>query len=666
MADIEDIFARAIALPPPQRPTFVRSECGNDEHAVVEVDLLIASHEKNESGGFVLDDPLGAESNAADVSLLCGTTVGRYKLLEQIGEGGMGIVFMAEQVEDVRRRVALKVIKLGMDTRQVIARFEAERQAMALFDHANITKVLDAGVTESGRPYFVMELVSGVPITDFCRAESFDLGKRLELFVQVCDAVHHAHQKGIIHRDLKPSNILVTVVDGRPIAKVIDFGIAKAIGHQRLTEKTLFTRFAAMMGTPQYMSPEQAELNGMDVDTRSDIFSLGVLLYELITGTTPISGEELRETHPGQLHETIRETAIETPTHRLARLRRENARGSRVAQKAELAKRRHACELDWIAMKALAVDRGKRYASANEFAADVARFLAGEAVLAEPPSRLRSLNAFVNRYRGTLAVATTLAGAILTAAIACVVFAIQARDANRGLVESNEKLKNHVQQLEAAEARIRESVLERQHEMAISVALVKFEMMFSETMFELSLERFPEYFEPVSEEYPTSDYELCMMFDQRLLLELPNRKHVQGYLERIEDVIDNDDEILRRAYDESMEGVVLEEQHTSECLQLQEMANARLPEHRHLFYRSLVAEYRKVFGERDPVVAEALQLLAVSLLEASEIGEAEARLREALAIGEGESLDSARELLRQAIARNNHEKGSHSDASRHD
>ena len=650
MADIEDIFARAIELPQNQRQVFVRAQCGDDEGAAAEVGLLIESHEKNESGGFVLDDPLVVETDAAEVSPLCGSTVGRYKLLEQIGEGGMGVVFMAEQIEDVRRRVALKVIKLGMDTRQVIARFEAERQAMALFDHAHITKVLDAGATETGRPYFVMELVSGVPITDFCRAESFDLSQRLELFVQVCGAVHHAHQKGIIHRDLKPSNILVAVVDGEAVAKVIDFGIAKAIGHQRLTDKTLFTRFASMMGTPQYMSPEQAELNGIDVDTRSDIYSLGVLLYEMITGTTPLSRKELSETHPANLHETIRDTAIETPSNRIARLQRDAAESAGTRYSDKVGKRRHPSELDWIVMKALAQDRGQRYASANEFAADVSRFLVGDAVLAEPPSRLRRLYAFVHRYRRSLLAAGTLTLAILTAAIACVMFALQARDANRGLVESNRKLKMHIQQLQEAESRIRETALQRQHETAISVALVKFSMSFDETIFELAYERFPEQYD---EQYDLStfdgeplDYQLCMTFDKSILLDLPKTEIVGDYLRRIRRVFEDDDEIMRRAFEESLDAESLEEQHTPECLMLQEAANTRIPEHRHRFYRNLVDEYRRVFGERDAVVAEALQLYAVSLIQSGELGEADARIREALAIGKGARLNSARELLR--------------------
>ena len=245
-----------------------------------------------------------------------GDRIGRYKLLEKIGEGGMGVVYMAEQEEPVRRRVALKIIKLGMDTRQVVARFEAERQALAMMDHPNIAKVLDGGATETGRPYFVMELVQGVPITEFCDKNQLSTEERLKLFIPVCQAIQSAHQKGIIHRDIKPSNVLVTLHDGVPVPKVIDFGIAKAT-NQKLTEKTLFTNFATMIGTPAYMSPEQAEMSGLDIDTRSDIYSLGVLLYELLTGTTPFPEKRLRSVGYSEMQRIIVEEEPERPSTRL-------------------------------------------------------------------------------------------------------------------------------------------------------------------------------------------------------------------------------------------------------------------------------------------------------------------------------------------------------------
>src|SRR5262245_16953251 len=261
-----------------------------------------------------------------------GMMVGRYKLLQQIGEGGFGVVFMAEQTEPVQRKVALKIIKAGMDTREVIARFEAERQALALMDHPNIARVLDAGTTEAQRPFFVMELVRGMPITKYCDENNLSTRDRLELFIHVCRAIQHAHQKGVIHRDLKPGNVLVTLHDGEPVPKVIDFGVAKALG-QKLTEKTLFTRFEQMIGTPAYMSPEQAALGGLDIDTRSDIYSLGVILYELLTGVTPLDEETLRQGALDEIRRMIRETDPPKPSTRLLSL------GGRLA---EVAKHRHA------------------------------------------------------------------------------------------------------------------------------------------------------------------------------------------------------------------------------------------------------------------------------------------------------------------------------------
>ena len=284
--------------------------------------LLLAAEQ---AGNFLEEPPTGLTKGAGSTLAITepsertGDRIGRYKLLQQIGEGGCGVVYMAEQEEPVRRRVALKVIKLGMDTKSVIARFEAERQALALMDHPNIAKVFDGGVTQTGRPYFVMELVRGVRITDFCDEARLSTEARLRLFVQVCQAVQHAHQKGIIHRDLKPSNILVTVNDGAPVPKVIDFGIAKATG-QRLTDKTLFTQFHAFIGTPAYTSPEQAEMSSVDIDTRSDLYSLCVLLYELLTGRTPFDGEELLRSDLDEMRRVIREEEPARPSMRLSTL----------------------------------------------------------------------------------------------------------------------------------------------------------------------------------------------------------------------------------------------------------------------------------------------------------------------------------------------------------
>src|SRR4029077_18959673 len=316
----DELFFAALEIDDREaRESFLVASCGRDSELRGRVERLLTA---NSRVGHFLDPP-AAVSTVAHSSLPLvegpGTVIGPYKLLEAIGEGGMGVVYMAEQVEPVRRKGALKVIKPGMDSRQILARFEAERQALAMMDHPNIARVLDADATDSGRPYFVMELVRGIPITDYCDREQLSVPDRLDLFVLVCRAVQHAHQKGVIHRDLKPSNILVTVSDGAPIPKVIDFGIAKATGH-RLTDKTLFTGFTQLVGTPLYMSPEQAELAGVDVDTRSDIYSLGVLLYELLTGATPFDQETLRKGALDEIRRIVREEEPPKPSTRLSAL----------------------------------------------------------------------------------------------------------------------------------------------------------------------------------------------------------------------------------------------------------------------------------------------------------------------------------------------------------
>ena len=337
-----------------------------------------------------------------------GAQIGPYTLREQIGEGGFGVVYVAEQASPVRRKVALKIVKPGMDTKNVIARFEAERQALALMDHPNIARVLDAGATDSGRPYFVMELVQGVPITEFCDKNSFPTGRRLELFMDVCHAVQHAHHKGIIHRDLKPSNVMVTLHDGKPVPKVIDFGVAKALS-QQLTEKTIYTSYGQMIGTPVYMSPEQAEMSGLGIDTRSDIYSLGVLLYELLTGKTPVGAERLQVSGYNEMLRIIRDEEPPRPSTKVTTLGAEATVIARNRQTDPRKLQQHlAGELDWIVMKALEKDRDRRYDTANNFAADIKRFLSDEAVHACPPSRAYLLRKFIARHRGPLAMAVSL------------------------------------------------------------------------------------------------------------------------------------------------------------------------------------------------------------------------------------------------------------------
>ncbi len=403
--DEEWIFHSARMIEAPEaRDRFLDHVCGGDAALRSRIQALLRVHERD---GDFLKSPSGAGALAdGSIKESPGSIIGPYKLLEQIGEGGFGVVFMAEQQSPIRRKVALKVLKPGMDSRSVVARFEAERQALALMEHQNIARVLDAGETASGRPYFVMELVRGIPITSFCDDNHHLVHDRLRLFVDVCQAVQHAHQKGIIHRDLKPSNILVTLHDGKPVPKVIDFGIAKAMG-QQLTDKTLFTGFARMIGTPSYMSPEQAEMSGLDADTRSDIYALGILLYELLTGAPPFDQDRVRLAGFDEIRRIIREEEPPKPSTRMSTLgelastvsasRRSDPRGLSQLYRGEL---------DWIVMKALEKDRNLRYETASALAADVQRYLNNETVLACPPSTWYRLRKTVRRYRTAVVAAS--------------------------------------------------------------------------------------------------------------------------------------------------------------------------------------------------------------------------------------------------------------------
>jgi eukaryotic-like serine/threonine-protein kinase len=445
-----EIFTNALKLTTPaERAAYLQGACAGNPPLRAALEALLHAHASDP--GFLEQPamPLRAtadsappnvpanETTAAAPTEQPGIVIGPYKLLQEIGEGGMGTVWMAEQTQPVQRKVALKIIKAGMDSRHVLARFEAERQALALMDHPHIAKVLDAGATREGRPYFVMELVKGQPITQYCDAHRLTPKERLELFVPVCQAIQHAHQKGIIHRDIKPSNVLVAPYDGKPVVKVIDFGVAKATG-PKLTDKTLFTEFGAVIGTLEYMSPEQAELNNQDIDTRSDIYALGVLLYELLTGTTPLDRKRLKQVSFVELLRHIREDEPPKPSTRLSESHDTLASISaqRQMEPAKLTRMMRG-ELDWIVMKALEKERTRRYETASGLAQDVQRYLADELVEARPPSAGYRLRKFARRNRAVLATAAAMILLLLAGVAASLWQAQKARAAAKAEKQAN-------------------------------------------------------------------------------------------------------------------------------------------------------------------------------------------------------------------------------------
>jgi non-specific serine/threonine protein kinase/serine/threonine-protein kinase len=400
---VKKVFHEALKVHVDLRPAFLDATCGDDKALRAEVEELIVAHDE------VGDDTSSAAPVSADAGVFPiegpGTMIDRYKVLEQIGEGGMGVVYLAEQQKPIRRRVALKIIKLGMDTKEVIARFEAERQALAMMDHTNIARVFDAGTTELGRPYFVMEHVPGIPITEYCDQHRLNARERLQLYIPVCQAIHHAHQRAVIHRDVKPSNVLVMVQDGKPVPKVIDFGVAKAT-NQRLTEKTLFTGQGVLIGTPVYMSPEQAEMTGLNIDTTTDIYSLGAMLYELLAGAPPFDPKSLREAGLLAIHQMIREVEPVKPSTRFHSLGGEatTVAERRRTEPATL-ERQIRGDLDWITMRAMEKDRSRRYQSASEFAADIDRYLRNEPVEAGPPGTTYQMKKFMRRHKAGVGLA---------------------------------------------------------------------------------------------------------------------------------------------------------------------------------------------------------------------------------------------------------------------
>ena len=456
---VEELFFDALKLPEAAvRAAFLERACSGDaalraaveqalaEHAEVEQFFSASRPNIEEEAEIVRHLAATTETNkgatsAFDTDRIVGTRIGPYKLLQKIGEGGCGAVYMAEQEKPVRRKVALKIIKLGMDTKSVISRFEAERQALALMDHPNIARVLDAGAMVTGRPYFVMELVRGVRITEFCDSNKLPQRQRLELFIQICSAIQHAHQKGIVHRDVKPSNILITMMDGEPLPKVIDFGIAKATGRERLTDNTLFTAYAQFVGTPAYMSPEQAQMTNMDVDTRSDIYSLGVLLYELLTGKTPFDQKELMAAGIDAMRRTLSDREPERPSARLDILTPEELTATAHKRLVEPSRLRLELQgdLDWIVMKALEKDRSRRYQTANGLALDVQRYLDNEPVTARPPSRLYRLQKLVRRNKAVFAASVVVAATLVVGTAVSTWLWLKEREARQQMLAAEQQ-----------------------------------------------------------------------------------------------------------------------------------------------------------------------------------------------------------------------------------
>jgi serine/threonine protein kinase/tetratricopeptide (TPR) repeat protein len=565
--------------------------------------------------------------------------IGRYRLLQKIGEGGFGIVYMAEQKEPVKRRLALKIIKIGMDTREVVSRFEAERQALALMDHPNIAKVLDAGATETGRPYFVMELVRGTRITDYCDEQNLPTLERLKLFTQVCQAVQHAHQKGIIHRDLKPSNILVTLNDGVAVPKIIDFGIAKAT-QVELTDKTVFTRFQQFIGTPAYMSPEQADLTSVDIDTRTDIYSLGVLLYELLTGKTPFDSTELLQAGLEAMRRTIREKEPPKPSTRLSTLRGDELTTTAKRHGLEPPKliSRLCGDLDWIVMKCLEKDRARRYETANGLARDIQRHLGNEPVTAGPPGPRYRIGKFVRRNKW-LIVASACVLAVLTLGILASVW--EARQQSRlrqqaQRAQANEAREKVKAQTEAAKSdQVAQFLTDMLAGVGPSVALGRDTTILKEILDKTA--------ERVGKEL-TNQPEVAI----EVLKTLANTYHELGLYPQMEKMATESLRLARTA---------LPEQNPEVGRTLQVVAMAQWEQGRYeeaeRSQREGLALQRKALGNQDAEVGTSLNSLGLVLESRGKFAEAEAMFREAVAVwrkSRGEDIDLANNLSNLGMA----------------
>jgi serine/threonine protein kinase/Tfp pilus assembly protein PilF len=641
-----EIFSDAVTSDPAGRAAFLESACAGDEKLRAEVESLLATQQR--MGEFLNlptmeieedGDPAEAARLDAEAIERGDCAVGRYQIDERMGEGGFGVVYRARQTHPIRREVALKILKLGMDTRQVIARFESERQALAMMDHPNIAKVFDAGATDSGRPYFVMELVHGVPITEYCDKNGLSPRQRLELFVQVCRAVQHAHTKGVIHRDIKPSNVLVTLHEGAAVPKVIDFGVAKAVGQQALTDRTLLTNVAQLVGTPLYMSPEQAEMTGVDVDTRSDVYSLGVLLYELLTGTTPVDKERFRQAAFDEVRRIIREEEPPPPSTRLSSMGEKltMVSGQRQADPKRLPRMVRG-ELDWIVMKALEKDRNQRYETANAFARDVERFLHDEAVLARPQSGVYRFRKLVRRHKLKFAAAAAIAASLLLATGFSTWMFLQERGAHRRAVlaeHEQERLRTRAETAHANESRLRQHA-EAQERTARAEAAKREQV--AEFMKEMLRGAAPF----VAQGRDTTILrEIVDKTAQRVGSDLQAQPDVEAELRVILGEVYRDlgefkkaEEMLRRALKLKREH--FGGQHGEVAIALNSLAAVLLSQRRldeaESLHREALAIRRNFYGPNHPLVAETLDNLGLVLHREWKNDEAEPLYREALAI----------------------------------
>ncbi len=700
-----ELFELALNQAMDRRQSFVIEQSqGQPELADMVLELL-KCHGQTMGQDFLLDRPLqplqASEPNADCVAIAEseGDTIGRYKLLEKIGEGGMGVVYMAQQTSDVQRRVAIKIIKLGMDTRQVVSRFESERRAMAIFEHPGITRLLDAGTTESGRPYYVMELVKGRNVVEFATTHRLSIEQRLKLMVEICHAFQHAHLKGIIHRDIKPSNILVGMIDGKPAPKVIDFGIAKAL-QPGMMGGTYVTRHSSFVGTPQYMSPEQAESSGVDVDTRSDIYGLGVLLYELVTGTTPLCRKEISELNPLALLETIRNQNIETPSTRISKLNADDT-----SRSDEIAPRRPAegdlpRELDWIVMKSLARERDRRYQSASEMAEDIERFLSGELVEAAPPGRSYRMKTHVRKHLKTYTLAAIGGSVILASAVSSLIFGYQAHVARAeqelALAEvqtKNQQLEDKNQELIESKRVIEKHNLDTRYRKVLDITAAKSQY---QQMADWS-GRLLRQFDPTrvnedaalagSPKVTTVTTELSPVYDFSDLYKSLSAPLREVLKEQVEPILKIDREAIqfRRELDakfadssgaklgsETMEIKFFSGSTTLDVNTLDDslLKNGSLvlksnigsqivlgggkafdtiaPDMATKYFRLLVQEFRLEFGELNPRVSMGLNLLAAALIQEQKFDEASATLRESISLArDDQSRKSARLLLEQ-------------------